>query len=231
MRLEVNQAVVDKRHNQPFWPSSPPCLRPWGGQALPPPHPRPRPTAASPAPSRAATGWLPSSNVLLPPRVIPRHLQAQLTTDPGPASAPCWLSQLGGCQLQGRELGVEGETRQRTRPGLGSARQGQEVGCSASQINSSLAASGRLLASSGLSFPIYKRTNIHTHVFMTTDTHGHFSGWESLGLELHGESGLGGSLVEEPHLWEATFLSSEVVMPRLEAICGSGREDAGTGKG
>lgn len=156
------------------------------------PRPRPRPTAASPAPSRAAAGWLPSSNVLLPPRVVPRHFQAQLTTDPGPASAPRWLPQLGGCRLQGRGLGVEGETRQRTRPGLGSARRGQEVGCSASQINSSLAASGRFLASLGLSFPICKRTNIHTLVFMTTNTHGHFSGWGSLGLGLHGESGLGG---------------------------------------
>jgi len=90
--------------------------------------------------------------------------------------------------VEGGQLGTEGETRQSRRSGLSTVRLGQGGWAPAPGGSVALqVASGRSLSSLDLSFPIYKRTDINTHVCMTMDTHSHFSSWGFPGLGPHGE--------------------------------------------
>lgn len=141
-----------------------------GDQASPPKE------AASPTARGAAWGPAhpPPSNVCCP--LESSSASPDPTGFPAPPPAPLCLPHLG-----------VGDSNWAV-PGLGTARLERQSWAPASDGSIALeVASGMSLPSSGLSFPTCKRTNIHTRVCVTTDTHSRFSSCGCPGLGPHGE--------------------------------------------
>lgn len=154
--------MLDERHSQPFWPPGPGhhVLRTPGGPNL-----RPLPSSSC---------HLPPSNVLLPPGVIPRHLQLHLTPQPTPSSLLAPTVGVAEGALVGaarsRRRDVTGEEAR-----LGAARLGQECWVPAPGRSRALyVASGSSVPTSA-SVCLSIKGQTFTHLSCGTDAHRHFS--------------------------------------------------------